>query len=320
MDYTNIHFRDPEILGFLDDADESDIAIVDGFFRQLLSLYESNPDGVTWESLLINEWNVLEDGDSVNEIFRQLGLGQTKDDKVWYIFDVRESLTAWEKIKEIVRTEKRYFCDTTPISSFISDDVSVSLDKIETKFFRARVHKTDEPQFQPDEMGCPKDVSKITPGRANPKGIPYLYLCLDRVTPFYEVRPAYLDRVDVGEFQLRKDNVKLVDFTQEIQIFSLYADVGETAFVDVVRRKLLFNAISNDLSKPLRSYDTDLEYIPTQLVCEYCKVQGYDGIIFNSSQWKGGKNVVLFAPEYAECVSVRPYEITQIDIETNPRL
>jgi RES domain. len=59
--------------------------------------------------------------------------------------------------------------------------------------------------------------------------------------------------------------------------------------------------------KPLRRFDTEIEYVPTQLICEYCKQNGADGIQFNSSLHQGGVNVVLFNPSDAQCVGVSKF-------------
>ena len=77
----------------------------------------------------------------------------------------------------------------------------------------------------------------------------------------------------------------------------------------------MLDAISSDLSKPLHSFESELEYIPTQYICEYFKDSGADGIMFKSSVRAEGKNLVLFYPEKAECVEVHPYEVNKITID-----
>ena len=83
---------------------------------------------------------------------------------------------------------------------------------------------------------------------------------------------------------------------------------------EIAKQKILL-LISKDLSKPLRRFDTELEYVPTQYVCEYCKLNGVNGIRFNSSLHKGGVNVVLFDSSCAECIKVRTREITSVTIK-----
>ncbi|MFZ1236062.1 MAG: RES domain-containing protein [Prevotella sp.] len=81
-----------------------------------------------------------------------------------------------------------------------------------------------------------------------------------------------------------------------------------------MKKTLLLNAISKDMSKPLTRYDTELEYVPTQYICELCKLHGADGICFESSLKNGGLNYVLFKENDAECIAVRAVQINEVMI------
>ena len=74
--------------------------------------------------------------------------------------------------------------------------------------------------------------------------------------------------------------------------------------------------ICKDLSKPLRRFDTELEYVPTQLICEYCKLNQADGIMFASSLHPQGQNIVLFDPKDAKCTKVDYVEINKVTISS----
>lgn len=162
-------------------------------------------------------------------------------------------------------------------------------------------------------MGCPPP-NLATAGRANPLGIPYLYLSDSAKTTYFEVRAVYLDKLSVGRFYIPK-SLSLVDFRYSINLYLSYVD-GDTSLKEVVIKKMIIDSISRDLSKPLRRYDSELEYVPTQLICEFCKkyVQA-DGICFSSSLYCGGLNYVLFDHKAAECKDVECHEITKIDID-----
>lgn len=98
-------------------------------------------------------------------------------------------------------------------------------------------------------------------------------------------------------------------------------DNGLISLKDAIIKKKVIESISSDLSKPLRRYDSELEYVPTQLICEYCKGivdsdgATADGITFESSLHKGGRNFVLFDESSAKCIRVDSHEITKIDID-----
>lgn len=167
------------------------------------------------------------------------------------------------------------------------------------------------------EMGCPPK-ERATPGRANPLGIPYLYLCNKVETTYYEVRAVYLDRISIGRFRILRD-LNIVDFSNKINLFYAYSGAESNEDLqEIVKRKILFDKISTDLSKPLRRFDTEIEYVPTQLICEYCKQNGADGIRFNSSLHQGGTNVVLFNSVDAKCTRVLTHEIKNVKIESRP--
>jgi hypothetical protein len=123
-----------------------------------------------------------------------------------------------------------------------------------------------------------------------------------------------LDVVSVGTFQLKGvDDIKIVDFTQCQSPFS----DGIVNMVDFVKGKLLRQRISNDLSKPKRSFDSELEYIPTQFICEFVRyITGAQGIQFNSSLHENGVNVVLFSPDTVQCIDEQIRIVTKIQIKS----
>ena len=312
------YFSDSEITGLLMGGGEDDVQTVEDFLFAILSLYEISSDGEPLSKALIEDWRIFTDEHSFSLVLGQLGNSFRPGDRVRYVAEYRDYMQAWEDVKAEVKTKTRFFCHMDTIADVLDefdiDGDSLMLFKNE-KFFRARVHHKEEPTFTTREMGCPPTPELATPGRANPNGISYLYLCCDDQTPFYEVRPYYLDRVDIGEFLIQEDNIKIVDFTEKVNLFKVFYDEGEDVFKQKVKRRVLFDIISKDLSRPLRSFDTELEYVPTQYICEFFKDRGADGIKFMSSVRDAGKNVVLFYPQKAECVEVHPYEVNKIAID-----
>ena len=317
IDLKQDFFSDTEIISLLQDGGEDGNQTVEDFLYALFSLYEPVPDGKPLSKALIEDWQIFKNEPSLEYVLGQMGNPFHLNDKVKYIAEYQNYLQTWEDVKEEVKTNTRFFCHLGAIADVLGeydiDNDSLQLFKNE-KYYRARVHHKEEPVFPKGDMGCPKDPKLATPGRANPRGISYLYLCSDDQTPFYEVRPYYLDRVDIGEFVIQEDELKIVDFTEKVNLFKVFYDDGEDVFKQKVKRRVLFDAFSSDLSKPLRSFDSELEYIPTQYIREYFKDSGADGIMFQSSVRKSGKNLVLFYPQKAECVEVHPYEVNDIVI------
>lgn len=298
-----------------------DVDFFSDFFAEVLGLFEPSEDGVDVVSLLQRDWNLFVNdgvGHAIVEYFiGQLGTDYAIDDKVDYTSLIKDNVLLWDETKRKVKEESRFF---TSLSSF--DDLQLMKYNltipIGTQFYRARVIPSDRKELSVEEMGCPP--AKITPaGRANPLGIPYLYLCQEEETCYYEVRALYLDRLSIGTFYVTKE-LKILDFTKKLSLYvahtmssNLATDSSTNLAIEISKFKLI-QRISIDLSKPLRRFDTELEYVPTQLICEFCKLNEIEGIRFKSSLHDGGVNVVLFDSSSANCVSVKEIEIKQVSI------
>ena len=77
------------------------------------------------------------------------------------------------------------------------------------------------------------------------------------------------------------------DFTESETIFH------PSRVAERIKSTLLKQKISVDLSKPMRRYDSELDYIPTQFICEFIKIYtGVQGIKFRSSLHTLGNNIV----------------------------
>lgn len=291
-----------------------DISVFTDFFVSVIQLFKTDINSQnTIFSILEKDWNIFTDSQCartiLTEVIRVSGLAVNLEDKVSYSDDIVSRASVWEQLKIEVKENYRYFVDHEKFDSYA--DLSPSATLKEGAFlFRARITPDGQKKLKPKNMGCP-EKGKATAGRANPLGIPYLYLCKDEETTFYEVRSVYLDRLSIGKFQIQRD-LNIVDFNSKSSLFLSFD--GTNSLSDTVVQKLIQDAISRDLSKPLRRYDTELEYIPTQLICEYCKRNNADGICFNSSLHSGGVNYVLFNPEDAKCTSVISREVKSIQI------
>ena len=291
-----------------------DISVFADFFVSVIKLFKTDINSQdTFFSILEKDWNIFTDSQCARtilaEVIRISGLAINLEDKVSYSDDIVARASVWEQLKIEVKENYRYFVDHEKFDSYA--DLSPSATLKEGSFlFRARITPDGQKKLKPKNMGCP-DKGKATAGRANPLGIPYLYLCKDEETTFYEVRSVYLDRLSIGKFQIQRD-LNIVDFNSKSSLFLSFD--GTNSLSDTVVKKLIQDAISRDLSKPMRRYDTELEYIPTQLICEYCKRNNADGICFNSSLHSGGVNYVLFNPDDAKCIRVDSREIKSIKI------
>ena len=324
-------FRDEEIKNFIisssseitkcDFCNEEDCVIeieelYDFFveFSELFCIDENATINLT--EILNNHWNIFSSNDSAKKILTHLYnkwvIKYSPDERIGYIDEISECKTIWNKLKEEVSSKSRFFIDISsfPWESFIQPNFTL---KKNTSLYRARILPDECDKLSPKEMGCPPP-EKTPAGRANPLGIPYLYLCDNKETTLYETRSVYLDRVCIGTFRTIRD-LKLVNFNNLINPFYAFtASDGNTTLIEAVKTHIIMEDISKDLSKPLRRFDTELEYVPTQFICEYCKLNEADGIMFTSSLHPNGKNVVLFSPTDAKCTKVDCVEVNGVSI------
>ena len=133
--------------------------------------------------------------------------------------------------------------------------------------------------FSEKELSAPPP-EKATEGRMNPQKVSYLYLADSRRCALAETRPTISSLVAIAKGNICRDIVvaSFVDVTWSgITLF-------EKNFVDLV--EWIF-------SKPLNNQKI-VEYLPSQVVAEYIRLCGFDGIEYGSSQYKGGVNLALF--------------------------
>ena len=282
------------------------------FFRELLSLFQPDKEGTGIVNLLQRDWNIFVDGEVGKVIigyFLSLdNYGYNLKDKVGYIDSIKNTVSVWNTIKKEVREERRFFANLSFFDGNDMIEANTTIPK-DTILYRARIIPSERTYLTKNDMGCPPR-GKATAGRANPLGIPYLYLCKNEETTYYEVRALYLDKLAIGEFKTIR-NLIILDFTSTLSLYYAYSN-STISLSEVIAKQKILQQISKDLSKPLRRYDSELEYVPTQLICEYCKINGIDGICFSSSLHKGGVNVVLFDSSSAVCVKVQSREIRDV--------
>lgn len=173
-------------------------------------------------------------------------------------------------------------------------------------FHRARICD-GEGIYEKEKMGKPP-VEKSTAGRANPRGISYLYVSNDWETTLYETRASLYDYVTIAEFKIKEDiNVLNLRDTSKISPFTLDDDIGE-----YLKHKKYLSKLEKELSKPIRRQDSELDYLPTQYLCEFIKSIGFDGVEFRSSLNSDGYNLAIFNDDNFECVKTTLHEVKSV--------
>lgn len=169
-------------------------------------------------------------------------------------------------------------------------------------FYRARI--SNDKELEKNDMGAPPS-SSASAGRANSEGISHLYLASDTGTVISEIRPSLSDTVYIGKFPIREE-LKVVDF-RLLNSLDVFEFDDPTMFAINLE---IFNEMNKAISKPVRSGDSKLDYLPTQFIVDYIKSlnetesAGYQGIVFESTLSTSGFNLMVFDPSQLSCAKV----------------
>jgi hypothetical protein len=219
-------------------------------------------------------------------------------------------MAKWENFANEIKFKNRFFLTET-IDLELLEDLLAKFSKQYNKgkrFYRARL--SGPTGYPPDQMGKPP-IEKTTSGRANPFGIPYLYLSTNMETAIYECRSSYLDFISIAELKL-KDDLQLVSL-RDISSASPFA-FGDQLEYYLSHQKYVIR-LEKELSWPVRRFDKELDYLPSQYLCEFVKSRGYDAIEYGSSLYNSGINLAVFNDNKLDIETVRVYEISSVDLK-----
>lgn len=147
-------------------------------------------------------------------------------------------------------------------------------------------------------------------GRANPRGIPYLYLATTRETALAEVRPWIGSKVSVAQFRVARD-LDVIDCSRDHSKDKLLALLDKTR----TRQDGIWIAIDQAFATPVTKGEETRDYIPTQIIAEMFKRQGFDGIVYKSLLSDDGFNIALFNLNDAELASCALYTATSLKFD-----
>lgn len=211
----------------------------------------------------------------------------------------------WINFKNEIKHYNRFFPE-------VSNDIfSYSIDKIldyrtvyiETDdLYRARLEE------QPIDKMLAPPAELATAGRANPRGISYLYCATDEPTCIAEIRPWKGAKVTVAHIVPNK-KLKLVGlFREPISPFEF-----ESPY-EILEINEILSSFIQELSTPVDPNKSEIEYLPTQFITELIKFKGYDGIYFESAMGPG-RNIVIFDSNNVDAKSIQIKEIQNINYD-----
>lgn len=289
-------------------------------FELLISVYEPDPAGKTLVNWLKADWDlfshpamdiahakellgdILDDGHIVREKFSPSAAYQS------------EALARWETLRDELMWRNRYFLDEVLDTDRLRELLGhLPADDMPTTWYRARILDRDHP-FPIEEMGAPPP-RRATHGRANPAGIPYLYLGSLPPTAAAEIRPHTGEVACVADFTVAAP-LNAVDLRNPRKLVSPFL-LADARAIGQLRADIAFlERLGDELTRPVLPSGAAIDYIPSQYLCEFIKKVGYDGVVYRSSVSEG-INLALFDTTKAVPGMVALYNITKVSVEVD---
>ena len=151
----------------------------------------------------------------------------------------------------------------------------------------------------------PQNPDLIRDGRSNAKFIRYLYMAESPTTAVFEVRPLLYSAINVAGIEV-KEQLSIANIAVEIDFYS-----EKDKSVD----EWLLNYIQSAFSLPTNNPD---DYIPSQIITEHLRHQGYDGIRYGSSLHRGGHNLTIFDVTKCEAMFSTDLRLENIKMSLRP--
>jgi hypothetical protein len=293
------------------------------YFELLVSAYRLDGAGKLLVQWFREDWGLfdhprMDDSRATDLLSEILDDGEI----VRQTFSPADSLEAdrlgeWEKLRDELMYENRFFpavdIDLERLELLLSRLI-LEPDEVPTSWYRARI-QAGETAFPAAEMGAPpKRVASH--GRANPAGIPYLYLGSTQDAAISEIRPHTGEVVCVADFKT-PDGLKLVDLRRPRAMVSPFL-LEDAEDIGRMRGDLPFlERLGDELTRPVLPQAAAIDYTPSQYLCEFIKKCGYDGLIYRSSV-SDGINLALFDPAQAQSGGVTQYRVARVSVDVVP--
>ena len=286
------------------------------YFELLVNVYEPSDNGKSLVEWMKDDWQlfshqrmdvahakellgeILDDGEIVRRSFAP---------SASYI---SEGLAQWDKLRDEMMYANRWFLDVAIDLERLRQLLDMLLAApLPQAWYRARIRTEDE-IFLIEKMGAPPK-RRSSHGRANPAGIPYLYLGSLPETAAAEIRPHTGEVACVADFTIPE--IKAVDLRNPRKLVSPFI-LTDASEIGQLRADLPFlERLGEELTRPVQPAGAAIDYIPSQYLCEFIKKSGFDGVVYRSSV-SDGINLALFDPAQAKGGAVSLFNVTKVSV------
>lgn len=290
------------------------------YFELLISAYQPDPSGKLLVQCFREDWGLF-DHPRIDDSKAKDLLAEIVDDgeivrKPFIAAFAAEGnqLTEWEKLREELRYRNRFFPEADikyeRLASLLGV-LGIELSEFQQTWFRARIQSSDDP-YPIEKMGAPpKELAAH--GRANPAGIPYLYVASTELTAISETRPHTGELICIASFSV-EGSFRVVDLRTPKKTVSPFL-LDEPEEIGKMRSDLPFlERLGEELTRPVLPHAAAVDYTPSQFLCEFVKRQGYDGVLYRSSV-SSGINLALFDATRRPHGAVRQFRVNAIAVD-----
>lgn len=287
------------------------------YFELLVNAYERNENGKFLVEWMKEDWELfshpLMDTAHAKELLAEI---LNNGEIVRHAFiptpnSDSDGISKWDTLRNQLMYTNRWFLDVAIDFDRLRDLLDMLLAKdLPTRWYRARICSEEE-VFTIENMGAPPR-RRASHGRANPAGIPYLYLGSSPDTATAEIRPHTGEVACVADFTIPA--IKAVDLRNPRKLVSPFILTDASAIAQLRADLPFLERLGEELTRPVQPAGAAIDYIPSQYLCEFIKKSGFDGVVYRSSV-SDGINMALFAPARAVGGSVTRYKVSKVSVE-----
>lgn len=199
----------------------------------------------------------------------------------------------------------RIIDDKAALEHMIAKCYNTGCTEQERKWYRNKANKFRG--LSKEGSYVPPSPDMIRDGRSNPKFIRFLYMAESPTTAIFEVRPILFSAINVAGIEVK----------EPLRIANIAVDIDPDIEKDMSLDEILLKYIQSAFSSPTNNSD---EYISSQIIAEYLRHLGYDGIRYGSSLHQGGYNLTIFDVTKCEPVFSTDLRLESIKISLRPAL
>ena len=246
-----------------------------------------------------------------------------------------QSADAYRRFAESVKHDRRFIYEND-VNAFLDAVFETSASRTATLAANAILWRAqlgcnfdtrDKGTEQETEVEIPYFEDRMKPqplmvkdGRANPRGIAYLYLATTATTAGSELRPWLGAYLSMSQFRTKRE-LRLVDCTRDEKRWSFRfdKDLNLVPWSPEEYESVVWGDIGEAMSTPYNPDDSGLHYIPTQIISERLCHESVDGIVYRSLLGQDGFNIVLFDINDADPINFTLYEAEVVTYKIEQR-